>query len=501
MNLFKIGFGPWERLFSGVFQEHDIELYSNPEKVLLILIYEKKLDAVEGAIAEVYKVFSAKGEVESFIETLPREAMIITKHDEKTTHKFLLLGSKPVYVKWSESEFIEEVDNLLKRLDASSTMMKEVSKAYELDLKEIGEEAQDVQISFFSQPMLVPAIAPFQQHGTMQEPQLRPITKGEIMLGITRDRNRVIEPMSLFTRTLVTDGEPHDRYNVLQVIGESALLANIPAVFVDFERKFSGIGEANKNPAELQKYDVNVDPLGFPARLVKARSDIKVDLNILNPDAVAELFGVGEKDFPRIYALAAAMGEIGSVNELIERISNIGQTEEFSEFKIRKAARIIKLMDAVYPNLFGSQNDVDEMAKQGMANIARATVVEFEAMDERSSLLLFSSLVKGIYNYARKRGKTQELRMMLIVPNAKNLKRRERRAASVDELLDILGDASNYGVCYTLAADTELDVPSQIKGSAKAQINVVNANDIGVQLANKKAYRVLVRPTLSRQAP
>jgi len=122
MSLFRIGNGPWEKMFSGVFQEHDIELYSNTDKIMLVLIYEKKLDMVEGSIVEVYKVFHAQGEVESFTETLPREAIIITKHDERSTLKFLLLGSKPTYVRWIEGEFIEEVDAWrYRRINAGSS--------------------------------------------------------------------------------------------------------------------------------------------------------------------------------------------------------------------------------------------------------------------------------------------------------------------------------------------------------------------------------------------
>ncbi|HLC92106.1 MAG TPA: hypothetical protein VJH23_00160 [archaeon] len=499
MNLFRIGNGPWEKLFSGVFQEHDIELYSNPDRILLVLIYEKKLDVLEGAIAEVYKVFHAKGEVEAFTETLPREALIITKHDERSTMKFLLLGSKPNYVRWIEAEFIEEVDAMVKRLSTSSAMMKDVSKAYELTLSEIGESEQEVQTAFFAQPMLVPILTTASHGSVFQEPQIKPITKGEIMLGITRDRSRVIEPLALFTKTIITDGEEKDRNRALQVIGESALLSNVPAVFVDFNRKFIGIGEANKNAGELQKYDVNVDALGFPARVLKSRESIRIDLNLLNTEGTAELFGVGEKDFPRILRMALDAGPVATMNELVERVSNTAQTEEFSEFKIRKAARILKLMDVIYPNLFGGQNDIEDMAKQGLANIARASLLEFEAMDQRASLLLFHSVMRGIYEYAKKKGKSSEVRLMVIIPHVHYLKGKGRQQIDVDDIASILKDLQGFGVSFAIAADSLIDVNQEIKNVANAKLNVVSENDLGVQLINRKAYRVLVRPTLSRQ--
>ncbi len=499
MNLFRIGNGPWEKLFSGVFQEHDIEMYANPERILMVLIFEKKLDIVEGAIMEVYKVFHAKGEVESFTETLPREALIITKHDERATYKFLLLGSKPTYVRWVESEFIEQADSMVKRLATSSAMMKEVSKAYELTLNDIGQEPQEIQTAFFSQPMLVPMITNSSRSTILEEPQLKPITKGEIVLGITRDRARVIEPLVLFSKTIVTDGEEKDRNRVLQVIAESSLLSNVPAIFLDFNRKFASIGEANKNTAELQKYAVNVDPLGFPARIIKSRENFRVDLNLINPDGIAEAFGSGEKDFPRILRMALELGQVGSVNELIERISNMGQTEEFSEFKIRKAARTLKLIDIIYPNLFGGPSDIEELARPGNANIARASILEFDAMDSRSSLLLFQTMMRSFYEYAKKKGKTREIRAFIVIPHMHFLKEKERSKISVDDIISIIKNIGEFGISFVVAADNLLDVPPEIKNVANAKLNIVSENDVGVQITNRKAYRVLVRPTLSRQ--
>ena len=81
MKLFKLANGPWEKLFEGKFQKHDLVLYSNPEKILMMLILEKKLDKIEGAIVELYKVFHGIGDVESFTEALPRDVLIVTKHD------------------------------------------------------------------------------------------------------------------------------------------------------------------------------------------------------------------------------------------------------------------------------------------------------------------------------------------------------------------------------------------------------------------------------------
>lgn len=501
MKLFRIAEGPWEKLFTGNFQEHEVELYSNPDKILMVIVYEMKHDSVEGAIVELYKVFSSKGEVEAFTETLPKEAIILTKHNEKETLKFLLLGSKPIYVKWVEDEFIREVDLLVKRLATSASMIKDVSKAYELTLREIKESPQDVQTAFFAEPMLVPVLSSSSHQMFPTEEAPKPATKGEIMVGITRDRKRVIEPLSLFIKTIVTDGDEKDRNRAMQVLAESALLSNIPTIFFDPRRKFSTIGETNRNIAELQKYEVNIDPLGFPARAFRARDNLKIDLNLVNPEGISGLFGVGEKDFALILKAEIGKEPVSSMNQLIERIAGMPQTEEFSEFKIHKTARILRLIDIRYPNLFGGPNEIEEMMRQGTANIARASILEIDSLDERSSSILFYTLLKGIFEFCKKSDKGLDINAMVLIPQSQQLfKPKGKSQVGLKEIVQILKDFSKYGVAYIVASEHLIDIEQEIKNDSTAQINVVSDNDISVQLTGKKSYRVLVRPTLSKQA-
>jgi len=115
MEIFKIGHGPWEKLFDGMFEKSPIVIYSNPESVLLVLVFEKGRKEITGVVVELFKALNVEGEVEGFIETLPREIVLLTKHDKRQTLKFLLLASTPSYIEWKEKEFVEEVDKLLKK--------------------------------------------------------------------------------------------------------------------------------------------------------------------------------------------------------------------------------------------------------------------------------------------------------------------------------------------------------------------------------------------------
>ena len=499
MPIFKISEGPWERLFEGKFQEHDVEFYMNPAKIMMVVVFEKKLDRVEGAIIELYKVFHSIGEAESFTETLPREVLLVTKHDEKQTMKFLLLGSKPSYVKWTEQEFIKEVDSLIKRLLTSSKMIKDVSKAYELTLEEIAEASPEVQSAFFTQPMMVPLLSTSSHFAPGEEPSLKGITKGEIVLGMTRDRKKVVEPFAFFTKVFVSGGEPKDRDHVLRIITEGALLSGITSIIFDWHGSFSGIGEAGRNSEDLQKYEVNIDALGFPAKSFIPGESFRIDLNLLSTEGFAELLGAGEKNFPKILATVISREKVSSMQQLIEKISEFKQSEEFTEFEVLKTARIMKLVDIMYPGLFGGPNPIEEIVSKGNQSIARASLMQFSPLDERPALLLGHSLLKGIVEFFRKAGKTSSLRALLVIPGAQKLIPSDSKGLVVKEMLEMLKQAPDYGCIYALATAHTIDVDEQARNDATASINIVSGNDISVQLKNRKAYRVLARPALSRE--
>jgi len=502
MQLFKIANGPWEQLFSGNFQDHDVELYSNPEKIIMVVVYEKKLDRVEGAIIELYKIFSASGEVESFTETLPRDVLIITKHDENSTMKFLLLGSKPTYARWIEKDFIKEVDSLVKRLSTSAVMIKDVSKAYELTLQELVESPPEIQSAFFSQPLLVPLLSTssHQTLNTNEGQEMKTITKGDIIIGLTRDKKRVVEPLALFTKTIISEGEEKDRQRILRIFGESALLSNTPCVFFDFGTAFDGIGEANKDNAEIQKYQVQIDPLGFPVKNFSPEDNLKININLLNPEGLAELFGVGDKDFARILKIALEKEKITSMSNLVEKIIALKQTEEFSEFAIQKTARIINLINNHYPKLFGAENDIAQIIKKGQSNLARATHIKLTLLDERSQILLIHSILKEITEHVKGTKASSSLTAMIVIPNAEKIKLKDNQKIIATEIYLLLNEFQKLGIAFSLGVKKIIDINPSLKENVDAQINIISGNDIGVQLKNRKSYRVLARPTLSKSS-
>src|SRR3989344_3843352 len=206
MELFKIGDGPWERMYEGNSQGSEIEIYSNPEGMLLVLIYDKEKNKVVGAVVEIFKVFYSQGDAEHFVETLPRKITVINKHEgEKQDNKFLLLASEPSYVTWKEKAMLDETEKLLKKLKASATLIKDISKAYDINLTELGSSSEKVKGIFFAEPLLVPlATESARKEATVvsgEDILPKSITKGELILGLTKEKQKIVEPLALFSKT------------------------------------------------------------------------------------------------------------------------------------------------------------------------------------------------------------------------------------------------------------------------------------------------------------
>ncbi len=498
MVLPKISEGPWTKLFDGDFQDMPVEIYRNPESVLLVAIYEKEKGKVTGAVIELYKMFSAQGELSGFVETLPREVVVMTKHTKQETVRYLLLGSAPAYIKYEDEEFVKEVDSLLKKLKASSIMIKDVSKAYDLTLSEIEASSEHVKAAFFSQPLLIPATTTA-SHPAPSTPahEFEGMAKGEVILGITKEKAKVVEPLDLFARSLVTEGESLDRMKAMHVLIESFLLSNTPVAILDREEKFSGLGEATPEREELQKYSVDAAPIGFPINTFRVMKDIVVDLNMINPEGMLELFGTGKNQASQLISEKMGEGNLESLEDLVKRVSGIAADDEKHAFQIGRAVRFLRIIGLRYTGLFGGENNIDEVCKTWVKAIGRAGIVEMKGLDSRQELMLAHSLVNGILEYYKKKGKTTVLKAAVAIPSAEKIVPLEGNILQ-REIAAMLSEIAAYGVGVILSAKNGTDLDRKLYATMETMINIVNGNDAGIRIKGRKGYRAFIRPGISR---
>jgi hypothetical protein len=389
---------------------------------------------------------------------------------------------------------------MIKRAKASSKMLRDVSKAYDLQLKELHECPEKIKEAFFSQPLMVPLLAtsahPAAAYPTAAAPP-RTVSFGELPLGITKDGMPVKEPLSLFGSTLVTGGTAKERAHALHLLIEGALLSSLPAVVVDWGNTFQGLSNRTASIEELQRYKIEIEPIGFPVKEFLVPQQIRVDLKLLNKRGLMQVFGLEETIVGK--EIEKTMGETTaeSLLDVRKAVKAREAAGEFNEFQRNRAVRVLKLMELRYPSVFDGSNDIAEVSRGWLKGLGRASVIRLGEHDQRVSLMVVHCLIKGLLEHYKKQGPSKQLRSLFVLPEAGRVIPRGEDNELVRETVSNLSEMQQYGVGFALGCNSELDLAEGTAKASEAKVSIVKGNDAGVQLKGRKTYRVLLRPGLS----
>jgi len=75
------------------------------------------------------------------------------------------------------------------------------------------------------------------------------------------------------------------------------------------------------------------------------------------------------------------------------------------------------------------------------------------------------------------------------------------RAKRINRLIaSELLEMRKYGTGLAMSAPESVDISKDLKDNTKAMLSVIMKNDVGVQVMDRKYYRVLIRPSLSKSS-
>jgi len=491
--------GPWRTLFEGVFQTHEMEILINPDEIMVVAAYDKEGSERVGVVLQAFSIYSVVGEAETFVESLQREAIIISRHDGKRTIQFFALTSQPVYAKTKDEEIAKAVDGLLDNLAKSGKKIEGVAKSFDLKLTKLEECSNAVKQAFFSQPAIIPMLAREKETIRMEKEEASVesgVEGAAIILGTTKGGKAVKEPVMLFQRALVTDGNLEQRVHFIQIIVESYLLANIPAVIFDEGNNFNGLSHPTKKLSELKAHGVSIEPIGFPVKHFEPGKNLKVNLNVVSPANLLQMFGLNDKEAEKILAKAFEKGKVKSPVELIRKIDSLGSDETENQFLKRRLERAIALIDKLYPELFDGETELDELAKGWFKKIGKASIVHVDKMDPRALTLLLDSISNEFINRFKKEGETGKPKMLFVVPQVEKLFS-IRDNLALKDFIKMLAEMKKFGISFVVGTEKRTDLVEEMKQLMETKIGVIKKDDVAVDLPNSKSYRILVRPTLS----
>ncbi len=493
---FKLNHGPWNKLFSGQIEEHEVEIYSNQKGMLLSMIYDEENGEKKGALIELFKVFFAKGELEHFAESLSKNAISFVKHSQAGNIKILMIDSGADYVKFEEELFAQEVDQKIEQLSAFSETVKESAKANELELNEL-EKASEEEKGFFStMPLLQLILAPKLKKEIKSAIEGKPVTHGELILGKTKTGEMLKEPLAVFEKSVVIGGNHNERMKVIHVFSESALLSGFSTIIIDQEDNFELLKQQTSKPEKLKEFGVDIDPIGFPIKTFKPLEDIKVNLQVVNPKALLELFGLKKGIVLETIVKTMNENKTESIEELIKLVEQMPETKELNSFQKQRTMRVLQLIEETHPRLFSGTNNVEEIEKKGIKGIGRAGILKI-GKNPRENLLLINSIFKELLEKHKKEKKTSQLNSFIVFPKTDSLMRRESELSMVRETAETLKELSEYGVGFIAEAEHFTDLDENLRKEFESKLTIIKDDDVGIELENKKNYRITIRPSLS----
>ncbi|MEW5956057.1 MAG: hypothetical protein AB1626_06005, partial [Candidatus Micrarchaeota archaeon] len=277
-------FGPWTRLVSAQWGKYPIALYQNPEKLLLLLVFEKHEEKITGLVMLLKKVFVAEGDLTRFMQAQKREVTLVEKYSKDASSRFLLVGASPEYAPYSQDALVELVKKQHLELEGITALTKDTAAAYGFKLVELtsAEEAQAQLLlgdpfSLFSYTAAGAGALP----GAAEEAAFR---VQKVKLGMDLDKKDFeIKVESLYNVALVGGSRP-SRLHLMHVLLETALHNSIPVLVFDAHDSFKGFAVPNKDASRFIEFGLSGTPTGFPFKSFDLGEGLYVDLSKTDAD-------------------------------------------------------------------------------------------------------------------------------------------------------------------------------------------------------------------------
>jgi len=507
MPLFKIAQGPWTLLMKGELQNYELEIYTNPQKMIYVQILRNENGSISECVSEFYQPLVATGDVNGFIQTLPREVIVVTKHLLDDTNTFLLLGSAPVSLVWEESIVLEQTDILLKKMEVSHSLLVEVGRAYDVQLKTMNEFPSNVSEAFFTMPLLMPLLAT-NAHAIESNNSGKPSDNsaaqhmgalpGEFVLGTTTNGLMVKEPIVFFKRSTIFNGRVEHRKHLLQVIAEGALFSNIPLVIVDWENEYSCMRSPNPLSTLLKEQKIEGDPVGFPLKEFLPGENLKLELSMIHPESLCEILGISTHELGVNLIRFLREHKVSSIDEAKGILRQLPPTENLAPFTISSLMRVFTLLDQTFPNMYNGINPTEEISKAWFQSIGRIGVLRLRNTPPKLRNLLVYTVLKGVYEMYTRKGVSGRVKTLIMVPEANQLFDAKHEPILAKEMEQLFSQSLTQDVGFLFSAAHEIDLPRSIVALAEAKLSVVSGREAAVTLTGRKNYRATIRDTYSQ---
>ncbi|MFA5247566.1 MAG: hypothetical protein WC408_06800 [Candidatus Micrarchaeia archaeon] len=384
--------GPWTQMFGAQWGNYPLMVYQNPDKMMLLTLFEKKEGKIVGALTFLKKGFVIEGDTSKVSLAQRQDIMIVSKVSRERAGKYLLISSSPEFIEYNKDSLIKAITDQSAELERLSKAMVEILHGYECKVTDFKTVDEELLQPLLGDPFSIFAYLSVSKDGGSQKTATN-LTK--CLMGIDRDNEPVNVRLSSLRSVVISGGRLPARLHAMHLIIESSLINNISAMVFDSANAFTGLAKPNKDSSKYEEFKLTSIPLGFPFRQYELEKGLFIDLANLDPDIFLSTFGIEKSDIATIVKkiYSEKQGSFSAITDLISAISQMHETAEITRYTINKAIRAMMIIQKCSPNVFAKSSTFETTASSGLGKVMHVNLAGHSV--ELSTLATYSLLEQG----------------------------------------------------------------------------------------------------------
>jgi hypothetical protein len=388
-------YGPWNRLVSAQWGDYPVALYSNSERVLLLVLFEKSASGVEGMLVTLKKIFITGGDTSKLAHEQAKEATIIRKISQagRSDMSYLMVGTSPSYVPYRQESLLTALTAQFAELKLASKSAGDQALLANVKLKDLSSGSEEEVGELMGDPFMIFSFL----HPSSLEGRVKTMnTSVECVLGSTTTGELVKLPLDYLRLTeVISSGPKPQRIHAIHVLVEAALTNSIPVVIFDKSDYFVGLAEPNRDTRGFSKHEMSAMPLGFPYKQYVLGGGLYVDLQYVNADEFNDAFGLKDTDVGVAVQHAWGVGEKHVLSDLANLVASLNESKEINQYVFGKTKRVLKVLDKLNPSIFGRNPESDLLVpwRDGLGKVFH---IQLKFASDATCRLLESSLLRSI---------------------------------------------------------------------------------------------------------
>ncbi|MFH1107458.1 MAG: hypothetical protein V1787_06210 [Candidatus Micrarchaeota archaeon] len=472
----ELPYGPWKKILAANWNGYPLQVYENTDRLLLMLLFEKKGDEVSGVLVLERRGYMIEGSIGG-TSIAQRDMVVIEKRSKDGAFKYAIIDSTPGFVPYSAEDLANEVTKQYGELESIGRVLKKTvadfSGAKLIELKKATEREAE---GLMGDPLLLLSLAGHGGGG------VRETAGAKVIIGLTAGKEHYEIPLDKLRSVGIAGGSKEKRLHALHVAVEGALENNVPCLLFDTVNAFTGLGLPNRDSADYKGYGME-GAMGFPLKAYELGKGLFIDLELIESDMFLSAFKVEHSDVARAIKKVydEKHGRISFLGDLVSELNALPESPDYPRFVTNKAIRVLETIQKLNPSLF-AKNISDELSEPWKDGVGKVVHVGLAGQRPEIQQLVIYSLLKALLRPSLS-GFTV---MVAFEPDAGQLD------AEAGKLLQML---YRQGKGFVLEAEHEIDL-SRL-ADPQLMIEIIGSDAVLTDKEEKSKKRVTLRPAYS----